>query len=210
MLLPPILIQHVQALVAIDGAALDALAAALWVRHADRHETLSRQGEVARNLYFVELGCLRVYATDVRGAEHVLRFAVEGWWLSDFHSFFTGEPSGHAIAALERSRLLGITRDDQERLCREHPVFEHYFRRMLEGLAVATHRRLLGMMAGSADERYADFLRTYRSIAQRLPQHQVASYLGITPEALSRLRARRAAGAVRAGQPPLPRAASDS
>jgi CRP-like cAMP-binding protein len=183
--------RHLERHVPASDEELEALREALAPRFVRKHEVLSRQGELAPHLYFVERGCLRSYSTDARGVEHVVRFAVEGWWLSDLHSFFTGEPSWYSIDALEPSDLLVMTRAEQDRLCEAYPVFDRYFRKLLEGLAVASQRRLLGLLAGTAEDRYRQFMDTYRTIAQRLPQHQIASYLGVTPEALSRVRARR-------------------
>lgn len=182
--------RHVLSRVPAREADLEALSHELSRRAVPRHGVLSRQGDICRNLYFVERGCLRCHATDDRGGDHLIRFAVEGWWLSDFHSYFQGEPSSFGVDALEESEVLVLGRDREQCLCMEHPVLARYFLRLLEGLAVATHRRLLSMLSGTMEERYEEFMRAYGPIARRLPQHQIASYLGVTPEALSRIRAR--------------------
>jgi CRP-like cAMP-binding protein len=188
--LPELLRQHIQARVPACSSDLEALAQALSRRSIPKHGVLSRQGEICRDLYFVEQGCLRCHAVGDRGIDHVIRFAVEGWWLSDFHSYFTGEASAFGVDALEETTMVVLRRDREQRLCAERPLLANYFLRLLEGLAVATHRRLLWMMSGTVEERYEEFLRGYPQIAQRLPQHQIAAYLGVTPEALSRIRAR--------------------
>lgn len=182
--------QHVQRLVPARESDLEALSFELTRRSVPRHGVLSRQGDICRDLYFVESGCLRCHATDDRGSDHLIRFAVEGWWLSDFHSYFNGEPSSFGVDALEETAVLVLRRDREQRLCAEHPVLARYFLRLLEGLAVATHQRLLWMLSGTVEERYEEFMRVHGPVARRLPQHQIAAYLGVTPEALSRIRAR--------------------
>ncbi len=188
--LPEILRVHVLVRVPAGAAELAALHRALVVRCVPRREALSRPGDVARDLYFVESGCLRCHATDDRGIDRVLRFAVEGWWISDFHSYFTGESSSFGVDALEESRLLVLSREREQQLCADHPILARYFLGLLEGLAVATQRRLLLLLAKSVEARYDEFVTHYRELARRLPQHQIASYLGVTPESLSRVRAR--------------------
>lgn len=188
--LPELLRSHVLARVPAGAEDLAALHRALTVRCAPRRQALSRPGDVARDLYFVERGCLRCHATGERGTDHVLRFAVEGWWISDFHSYFTGESSSFGVDALEESRLLVLSREREQQLCAEHPVFARYFLGLLEGMAVAMHRRLVLLLSGSVEARYEEFVTHYRHLARRLPQHQIASYLGVTPESLSRVRGR--------------------
>ena len=190
--LPELLRTHVADRVPAGPGDFAALARELSVRCVPRREALSRPGDVARDLYFVESGCLRCHAIDERGTDHVIRFAVEGWWISDFHSYFTGEPSTFGVNALEDSRVLVLPRDREQDLCAGHPVFARYFLGLLEGMAVATHRRLLLLLSGSVEARYEEFVRSDRDLARRLPQHQIASYLGVTPESLSRVRARMA------------------
>lgn len=192
IVLPDLLRQHIQARVPARPPDLEALARELSTRSIPKRGVLSRQGDVCRDLYFVERGCLRCHATDDRGIDHVIRFAVEGWWLSDFHSYFTGETSAFGVDALEDTQVVVLRREHEQRLCAEHPTLARYFLRLLERLSVTTHRRLLLMMSGTVEERYEEFIRAYRDIAQRLPQHQIASYLGVTPEGLSRIRARMA------------------
>ena len=192
ILLPELLRQHIRARVPARPHDLEALLQELSPLSVSKRGVLSRQGEVCRDLYFVERGCLRCHATDDRGIDHAVRFAVEGWWLSDFNSYFTGEPSAFGVDALEDTQVVVLRRDREQRLCAEHPMLARYFMSLLEGLTVATHRRLLLMLSGTVEERYEEFIRAYRHMAQRLPQHQIASYLGVTPEALSRIRARMA------------------
>ena len=151
---------------------------------------LLQEGEVSRHLAFVTKGCLRCYSVDRKGEIHIVQFAIEDWWISDAYSGLTGEPSEYNIDAIEDSELLLLDRSVQEKLLSEIPKFERLFRLLLEGRFVATQKRITGSLSSSAEERYLTFLKKYPAIARRVPQTQIAAYLGITPQSLSRIRNR--------------------
>ena len=149
---------------------------------------LLHTGEVCRYLAFVERGCLRQYSIDGNGEEHVVQFAIEDWWISDMYSSLTGTPATYNIDALEDSEVLLLDIALQEKLCTEIPKFERFFRLLLQGSFVAKERRITAALSLPAQEQYLSLLETYPQIAQRDPQNQIASYLGITPQSLSRIR----------------------
>ena len=143
---------------------------------------------------FVEQGLLRTFRIDDKGNEHILQFGLQGWWVADLYSFLTGEPSEYNIEALEDSELLLITKPSWDKLLLEVPSFEHYFRILIQNNLIATQRRLMGTMSSTAEERYNKLLQEFPDIAQRVPQHMIASYIGVTRETLSRLRSQLASG----------------
>ncbi len=149
---------------------------------------LLEEGEISKHTIFVEKGLLRSYTVDEKGNEHTLQFASDGWWMGDLYSFFTNEPSMYNIEALEDSELLMITLPSWEELLQKVPAFERYFRIIIQNNLVATQRRLMGNMSETAEEKYLNLLHTYPDIVLRVPQHMIASYLGITRETLSRIR----------------------
>jgi CRP-like cAMP-binding protein len=151
---------------------------------------LAQEGEVSKYLAFVTSGCLRSYGIDKKGDEHIVQFAVEGWWISDMYSFLTGRPGEYFIDALEESDLLLIDAASYETLCASVPKFERYFRILLQNNYVATHHRVLASISMTAEERYLEMVEKQPGIIQRVAQRHIASYLGITPEALSRIRQR--------------------
>jgi CRP-like cAMP-binding protein len=153
-----------------------------------KKQFLVQNGEVCNAIAFVTNGCLRSYTVDEHGEEHVLQFAIEDWWISDLHSFLTGRPSDSSIDALEDSEILLLERSSREELLEAIPKFERFFRLLLEGNYVATNQRIVCSMSASAEERYLSFLKAFPTMAQRVPQNQIASYLGIAPESLSRVR----------------------
>ena len=149
---------------------------------------LLRAGEVCQYTVFVEAGLLCSYTIDARGIERVLQFAPEGWWTADNYSFLTGEPSAYFIESLEEARLLLLTSQAMEEMLLQIPKMERFFRLLMQNNLIAQQRRTLSTLSLSAEERYTRLLRQYPAIIQRVPQHLIASYLGITPETLSRIR----------------------
>lgn len=143
---------------------------------------------------FVETGLLRSFTIDEKGNEHILQFGMQGWWVADLYSFLTGEPSEYNIEALEDSELLLITKSSWDLLLDEVPAFERYFRILIQNNLIATQRRLMGTMSSTAEERYQKLLQQIPDISQRVPQHMIASYIGVTRETLSRLRSQLASG----------------
>lgn len=155
-----------------------------------KRQYILQQDDICKNLVFVEKGILRSYSVDSKGNEHILQFAPEGWWISDVYSFLTGEAAVYNIEAIEDSELLLISKSSLDELYERIPKFERYFRLLSQANMVATHRRLTASLSESADEKYLRLLSAYPNIVARVPQHMIASYLGITPETLSRVRKR--------------------
>ncbi len=151
---------------------------------------LVQEGEHSKYLAFVTKGCLRSYTIDKKGEEHIVQFAVEGWWITDLYSFLSGKETEYFIDALEDSDVLLIDAPSYEKLCETVPKFERYFRILLQNNYIATHRRVVASISLSAEEQYLQLLQESPAIVQRVAQRHIASYLGITPEALSRIRNR--------------------
>jgi CRP-like cAMP-binding protein len=153
-----------------------------------RRQYFLQQGDVCKYQAFVEKGILRSFTIDEKGSEHVLQFATEGWWTADLSSYLTHEPSFLNIDALEDVELLLLSKPLWEQAMKKIPALEHYFRIIIQNHLVATQKRLLQSLSETADEKYNRFLQTYPECVQRLSQQQIASYLGITRETLSRVR----------------------
>lgn len=160
----------------------------IQVRHLRKKEFLLRAGEVCRYESFVLEGCLRNYYLDNKGDEHILQFSVEDWWTSDLYSLLTQTPATQFIDSLEDSTLAMIEKDDLERLYQQVPKFERFFRIMLQNAFIAQQQRILQNIGSTAEDRYLAFRKKYPTLELRLPQHQIAAYLGITPEFLSKIR----------------------
>jgi CRP-like cAMP-binding protein len=166
----------------------------LTVKKLRKRQYLLQEGDVMRHETFVVKGCLRTYETDAKGQEHVIHFSAEDWWVGDMYSFLTGTPSRFNIDCLEDTELIQFTKEHLEELYVKVPKFERYFRLLVQNAYIAAQNRIMSIMTKPALERYHEFLQKYPTIEQRVPNHQIASFLGITPESLSRLRKQYATG----------------
>ena len=153
-----------------------------------KRQYLLQEGDVCKYVVFVEKGMMRSYTIDDKGVEHVIQFAFEGWWISDQYSFLTGQPSVYNIDALEDCELLLLTKQAEEEMMEKIPKFERFFRILLQANLINMQSRLMGSLSKSAEARYFDLIESCPTIPQRVPQHMMASFLGITPETLSRIR----------------------
>lgn len=158
------------------------------LRTFKRKEIVLREGDYCLFEGFVVKGCFKVYYLNESGSEQTLYFAVEGWWITDIDSLINNVPSTLNIEALEESEVLMISKKDKEKLYEEMPRIEKLFRIMNQQSSVALQRRILSLTGKTADKRYLEFLEKYPGLEQRITQQQVASYLGITHEFLSKIR----------------------
>lgn len=156
-----------------------------WIK---KKKDLLRIGEVCKNLAFVNQGILRSYSIDEKGNEHVIQIALENHWIADLYSFLSQQPATLSIEALEDSQVLLISSQDLDRIYLKIPIMERFFRKLVERAYVATLNRLNNNLAKSAEARYLDLVKRHSDIIQRVPLIHIASFLGITPESLSRIR----------------------
>ncbi len=152
---------------------------------------LLQAGEVCNFEAFINNGCIMTYLLNEEGKETVLYFSVENWWVSDMCSFNEQSKSNFYIQALEDSELLILTPQTKEELLFKVPKFERVFRLMIQKNLGVLQNRFHSSVAQSAEKRYEDFLKRYPSIPQRVSQHQIASYLGVSPEFLSKIRSKK-------------------
>ena len=153
-----------------------------------KKQFLLQEGEICLYNSFVEKGILRSFTIDEKGNDHIVQFALEGWWISDMANFFSGNPTTYTIEALEDSELLLITHASLEALLDKVPKFERYQRILLQNAYIALQARIVSSLTETAEEKYTKLINAFPGIVQRVPQHMIASYLGLTPETLSRIR----------------------
>jgi CRP-like cAMP-binding protein len=159
----------------------------LTVRQGDFVE---RSGEVTRYYIYVQSGCLMTYFTDKDAVDHVAQFATARWWTGDLHSITKGIPSIYSTRALADSEVLLLSKHSQEELLEKYPRLERYFRILYQNALVTHLHRIIQGHSAAADERYISFREKYPSLEQYVPLKYIASYLGITPEFLSKVRRR--------------------
>lgn len=182
-----LLLEGIAKYVNLDAQEQDYLISVLHDKKIKRKQLILEQGDVNNKVIFVTGGCLRSYAVDKNGTDHVLQFAPAGWWITDMRSFTSGQPARLNIDAIDDSEYIYITKEDFEQLNVRIPKFEHY-NRIIGQNALATYQhRQIDHVTLSAMERYANFCQVYPSLIKTLPQKLVASYIGVTPEFLSKM-----------------------
>ena len=155
-----------------------------------RHQYLLQEEQISDFIGFVVKGCLRQFRIDDSGQEHIMRFTVENWWVSDFESFLSGRPSKCHIEALEDSELLVFRKEKFDTLIRTIPNFKSLIDKLAAKNFEVHQARIYSNISESAEQRYNNFVNTYPSIMQRVPLHMVASFLGLSRETLGRVRKR--------------------
>lgn len=153
-----------------------------------KNQYLLQEGADCNFFAFVNSGALRQFSVDEAGNSHIFQFAMEGWTIGDVFSFLTGEPSTYNNDALENTGLTIIEKQAHEALLKLLPKYETYTRLQLTGAYISMQRRLNSSISYSPEKRYNDFIAHYPGIAHRVPQHMIASFLGLQPETLSRIR----------------------
>lgn len=151
---------------------------------------LLHAGEICKYSYFVNSGILRSFNINDNIVEHVLHFACEGWWIGDMYSLLSQKPGNLFIEVIEDAEVLLLSKENQEILYHEIPKLERFFRILTENSLVAHQERLMDNLSLSAEERFEKFCSKYPTLIQQVPQKQIASYIGVTPEFFSKMKAK--------------------
>ncbi len=154
----------------------------------DKKELLAEAGKACNYQYFILEGSCYSFYVNEKGDKNALQFAIENYWITDASSYFKGTPAVTTIEALEPTRALLINKNAFEQLCCSHPLFDRFFRKLLQNSLASLHYRIAKTISEDADHRYKEFATRYPHFIQRIPQYLIASYLGIKPQSLSRIR----------------------
>ncbi len=172
----------------IDEAEILVLAEYCNTKTVTKDEFLLHEGDYCYQTFFVEKGLLRQYTIDPKGKEHILSFAPENWFVTDRESAFFNMPSKYSIQALEPSQVFIIEEAFLTKLSQKIPSFIDFNTKLLHGHIRQLQNRITQLQSAGAEDRYLSFINSYPDIPLRVPQIMIASYLGITPESLSRIR----------------------
>ena len=182
------LIEYFELYLPLNAAEKQLVEARATLRKIKRRQMILQEGFVCKHYAFVVEGCFRMYGLDNKGKEHNIQFAAENDWIADIGSFHSGKPSQLFIEAIEPSVILQIGKEDLYFLYRSIPKLDRIFKVIIENKYVELQNRVLQNISSTAQERYLNFLEQYPTLSPRLPNTQIASYLGITPEFLSKIR----------------------
>lgn len=154
----------------------------------DKKLFLAEQGEHCKYQYYILEGSCYSYYVNDKGDKNAIQFALENYWITDAASYFTGKPAVFTIETLEPTRALLLSKEKLDRLCNAFPLYDRFFRILLQNSISNLHYRIAVTTSEDAETRYLEFTERYPQFVQRIPQYLIASYLGIAPQSLSRIR----------------------
>lgn len=183
-----VLISHINKKVDLSSGENELLKSFFTEKTLRRKQFLLQEGGLCRHLCFVSKGILKSYIMDEKGQQRISLFAFEGWWISDFNSFINQEKAVLNIDAVEDAELLLVSREDYEKLTLEIPLMDRYFRILYQNSLVTKDRRLMVSNSFTAEEKYLQLVKNNPEMIQKLSHRLIASYLGLSPETISRIR----------------------
>jgi len=183
-----VLFAHIQKKVDLSNQERELIQTFFKYKKLRKRRYLLQEGSICKQMSFVSKGAVKSYTIDERGNEHISVFGWEGWWVSDFASFICGEETKLNIETIEETELLCISRENYEEMLSKTPIMERYFRIVYQNSLVTKEKRLISSNTHTAEEKYRLLIETYPFINQRIPQNLIASYLGLAPETISRLK----------------------
>lgn len=172
----------------LTDAAFDAFSDCVFPKSFDKKVLLAEEGQSCKYVYFLEQGACYSYIVDKKGDKHAMQFALEGYWISDLYSFFSDRKGIYTIETLEPTHGLLLNRQNFQKACDICPDIDRFFRLLIQNAFVALQYRLAKTNSEDAESRYMEFSQQFPNFAQRIPQYLIASYLGIKPQSLSRIR----------------------
>lgn len=183
-----LILQNIGKHITLDPTEIEFFISLLESKLIRRKDFLLQPGEICKTENFIVKGCLRTYSVDQDGVEYIVMFGIEDWWVGDLYSFLTATPAQYYIDALEDTHVLQINKQNLDLLYERVPKFERFFRLIIQNAFIAQQNRINQNLAFTAEQRYLEFVKKYSHFEQRIPQKQVAAYLGMTPVFLSMLR----------------------
>ena len=178
--------EHIQKIVLLSDEEFEFISSHFTARKYKKHQFLIQEGEPARHHFFILSGLMKLVYTDDTAKEHIVSFAMEDWWESDFLAFYTQTPSTMSLICLEDTEVLCLTLESYRNLCEQSPKMEKFFLEKANFGFLGAQRRIIALLTSNAKQRYEQLLKLYPVLVQRVPKSQLAAYLGVSRETLSR------------------------
>lgn len=184
-----ILRQQIEKITPLTDKEFEYILSHFTLKKLKKHQYLIQEGDLVQNDHFVTAGLLKSYYVNLDGKEHIMQFAMEDWWVTDYQAYFNETKSTLNIDCIEATEVLCLSLRNREKLCADMHKIEHFFRKKSNSGYVALQRRILSLLNNNAKERYEQLLQQHPKLFQRVPKTIIASYLGVSRETLSRLTA---------------------
>lgn len=185
--MPDRLRTHIEKILPLSDEEFEYISSCFTYKKYKKHQFLIREGEPVSYNYFVLKGLLKLVYTDETGKEHIVGFAMEDWWETDFSAYYRNQKAAMSLECVEDTEVLCLTLEDYRKLCNIHPKMEHFFLEKAYMGFISAQHRIISTMTTGIKERYEQLLQKYPSLVQRVPKSLLASYLGVSRETLSRL-----------------------
>jgi CRP-like cAMP-binding protein len=185
-----LIIQNMEKIISLTNEEKELILSKIELKHYKAKTVILHAGEICKHSYFVKSGILRSFTINDNIVEHVLQFACEDWWIGDMYSLISQKPGNLFIEVNEEAEVALLSKEDQEELYHKIPKLERFFRILTENSLVAHQERLMDNLSLTAEERFEKFCSKYPTLIQKVPQKQIASYIGVTPEFFSKMKSR--------------------
>ncbi len=187
----PNLIEYIKNYVPLSPTEIDLFQSYLEPKTLNKKEFLLKEGQICKSRYFITKGCVRLYYIDQKANEQIIHFGIRNWWITDYDSLINRLPSKLYIQAIEHTEVIELPLEKFEELCAKLPKIEQLFRKIMEKTYIASQRRIQYMFSLSGEELFNHFISANPIFTQSVPQYMIASYLGMTPEFVSKVRSKR-------------------
>lgn len=179
--------EHIEKIIPLTDAEFEYALSHFTLKKFKKHQFLIQEGEIVTFDFFVISGLVKASHTDEVGKQHIMQFAMEDWWISDYQAYFNQARATLTVDCIEDTEVFCLTLENREKLCADLHKIEHFFRKKSNSGYIALQQRILSLLNSSARDRYVKLLKQYPSLFQRVPKTLLASYLGVSRETLSRL-----------------------
>lgn len=186
----PNLIEYIRRYVSISETEINIFQSYLKPKRIQKKEFLLKAGQFCKSRYFITKGCVRLFYIDNKGNEQIIHFGIDNWWITDYESLINNKPSTLNIQAIENTELLELPQETFDELCHKVPQTERLFRKIMEKTYIAIQKRIEYIYSLKGEDQFQLFISANPEFAQRVPQYMIASYLGMSPEFVSKIRAK--------------------